>query len=169
VSEPDASRTVYDGKLFDVVVEDWAGREREIVEHGGATAIVAIDDDGCVTLVRQFREAGRRQLVEPPAGTLEPGEEPLASARRELAEEVGLRGGRWRELARFYTTPGFCRERMHLFLAEDVERGEANPEEDEEFEVVRWKVTEIERRLPELEDAKTIAGLLLYVHTRTHR
>jgi ADP-ribose pyrophosphatase len=157
---------VYDGKLFDVVVEEWDGREREIVDHPGATAIVAIDREGCVTLVRQLREAARKRLLELPAGTLEEGEEPLASAQRELAEEVGLRGGRWRELAAFYTTPGFCRERMHLFLAEDVESGEAAPEEDEEFEVVRWQVAEIEARLGELEDAKTIAGLLLYLHAR---
>ena len=166
MTEPGGSRTVYDGKLFDVVVEEWDGREREIVEHPGATAIVAIDREGCVTLVRQLREAARKQLLELPAGTLEEGEEPLASAQRELAEEVGLRGGRWRELAAFYTTPGFCRERMHLFLAEDLERGAANPEEDEEVEIVRWQVAEIESRLGELEDAKTIAGLLLYLHAR---
>jgi ADP-ribose pyrophosphatase len=166
VTEPGGSRTVYDGRLFDVVVEEWDGREREIVEHPGATAIVAIDREGCVTLVRQLREAARKRLLELPAGTLEEGEEPLASAQRELAEEVGLRGGRWRELAAFYTTPGFCRERMHLFLAEDLERGAANPEEDEEVEVVRWQVAEIESRLWELEDAKTIAGLLLYLHAR---
>jgi ADP-ribose pyrophosphatase len=161
--EPDASRVVYDGRLFDVVVEDWAGREREIVEHPGATAIVAIDRDGFVTLVRQLREPARRKLLELPAGTLEPGEEPLASAQRELAEEVGLSGGHWREVAAFYTTPGFCRERMHLFLAEDVDRGAASPEEDEEFEIVRWPVDEIEEHLAELEDAKTIVGLLLYL------
>jgi ADP-ribose pyrophosphatase len=166
MTEPGGSRTVYDGKLFDVVVEEWDGREREIVEHPGATAIVAIDREGCVTLVRQLREAARKRLLELPAGTLEEGEEPLASAQRELAEEVGLREGRWRELAAFYTTPGFCRERMHLFLAEDLERGAANPEEDEEVEVVRWQVAEIESRLWELEDAKTIAGLLLYLHAR---
>jgi ADP-ribose pyrophosphatase len=166
MTEPGGSRTVYDGKLFDVVVEEWDGREREIVEHPGATAIVAIDREGCVTLVRQLREAARKQLLELPAGTLEEGEEPLASAQRELAEEVGLREGRWRELAAFYTTPGFCRERMHLFLAEDLERGAANPEEDEEVEIVRWQVAEIESRLGELEDAKTIAGLLLYLHAR---
>jgi ADP-ribose pyrophosphatase len=168
VTEPDGSRKVYAGRLFDVVVEEWDGREREIVEHPGATAIVAIDREGYVTLVRQQREAARKQLLELPAGTLEAGEEPLASAQRELAEEVGLRGGSWRELAAFYTTPGFCRERMHVFLAEDVESGEAAPEEDEEFEVVRWQVTEIAARLAELEDAKTIAGLLLYLRTRAH-
>jgi ADP-ribose pyrophosphatase len=165
VIEPSGSKKVYDGNLFDVVVEEWDGRAREIVEHPGATAIVAIDREGYVTLVRQTREAARKQLIELPAGTLEEGEEPLASAQRELAEEVGLRGGRWRELAAFYTTPGFCRERMHLFLAEDVERGEANPEEDEDVEVVRWRVDEIAERLAELEDAKTLAGLLLYLRT----
>ena len=166
---PDDSRVAYDGTLFDVVVESWDGREREIVEHPGATGIVAVDREGCVTLVRQFREPARKELLELPAGTLEPGEEPLESAQRELAEEVGLHGGRWRKLAAFYTTPGFCRERMHVFVAEDVERGVAAPEEDEEFEVVRWPVDEIEARLGELEDAKTIAGLLLYLQARTQR
>jgi ADP-ribose pyrophosphatase len=166
VNEPDASRTVYDGKLFDVVVERWGEHEREIVDHPGATAIVAIDGDGFVVLVRQTREAARKPLLELPAGTLEPGEQPLETAKRELDEEVGLRGGRWRELGAFYTTPGFCRERMHVFLAEDLETGEPSPDDDEEVEVVRWRVEEIEAGLPELEDAKTIAGLLLYLRHR---
>lgn len=164
--EPDSSRTVFDGKLFDVVVEEWGGHEREIVEHRGATAIVAIDRDGCVTLVRQLREAVRKRLLELPAGTLERGEEPLASAQRELAEEVGLHGGRWRELGAFFTTPGFCRERMHVFLAEDVERGAASPQEDEDIEIVRWPVAEIAQRVGKLEDAKTIVGLLLYLESQ---
>jgi len=165
MTEPERSRRVYDGDLFDVVVEVWDGREREIVDHPGATAIVAIDGDGCVTLVRQQREPVRQRLLELPAGTLEAGEEPLASAQRELAEEVGLHGGRWRELGAFYTTPGFCRERMHVFLAEDVVRGAASPEEDEDLEVVCWPVAEIRQRIGELEDAKTIAGLLLYLES----
>jgi ADP-ribose pyrophosphatase len=167
MSEPRSARTVYDGELFDVVVEDWNGRSREIVEHRGSTAVVAIDGEGYVSLVRQLREPARKALLELPAGTLEPGEDPLSSARRELEEEVGLRGGWWRELAAFYTTPGFCGERMHLFLAEDVERGAPSPEQDEDLEVVRWPVTEIADRVAELEDAKTIAGLLLFLQTRT--
>jgi ADP-ribose pyrophosphatase len=163
---PDDSRTVYDGKLFDVTVERWGEHEREIVEHPGAVAIVAVDADGMVALVRQRREAARKHLVELPAGTLEPGETPLETARRELEEETGLTGGDWRELAAFYTTPGFCREFMHLFAAEGVERGEAHPEADEELELVRWRVDEVAARLGEIEDAKTLAGLLLYLSTR---
>ncbi len=161
--KPNDSRTVYDGKLFDVTVERWGEHEREIVEHPGAVAIVAVDDDGMVALVRQRREAARKHLLELPAGTLEEGESPLESARRELEEETGLTGGTWRELAAFYTTPGFCRERMHLFAAEGVEPGDASPEADEEIELVRWKVDEIAARLDQIEDAKTLAGLLLYL------
>jgi ADP-ribose pyrophosphatase len=161
--KPDDTRTVYDGKLFDVVLERWGDHEREIVEHPGAVAIVAVDGDGMVALVRQRREAARKELLELPAGTLEDGEQPLASAKRELKEETGLTGGTWRELIAFYTTPGFCRERMYLFLAEGVQHGEASPEEDEQLELVCWRRDEIEGRLGEIEDAKTLAGLLLYL------
>jgi ADP-ribose diphosphatase len=161
--KPDASRTVYDGTLFDVTVERWDGRDREIVEHPGAVAIVAVDEGGKVALVRQRREAVREHLLELPAGTLEEGESPLESARRELEEETGFTGGAWRSLGAFYTTPGFCRERMHVFVAEGLEAGDAKPEEDEELELVHWDVGEIAARIGELEDAKTIAGLLLYL------
>src|SRR5205823_6363675 len=103
--------------------------------HPGAVAIVAVDREGYVTLVRQLREAARRHLLELPAGTLEAGEEPLATAKRELEEETGLTGGRWQPAAAFYTTPGFCRERMTLFVAEDLDRGEPRPDDDEDVEV----------------------------------
>jgi ADP-ribose pyrophosphatase len=161
--KPDESRTVYDGNLFDVTLERWGEHEREIVEHPGAVAIVAVDREGMVNLVRQRREAARKQLVELPAGTLEEGEAPVESARRELEEETGLRSGDWREVTAFFTTPGFCRERMHLFFAEDLDQGQAAPEEDEEFELVRWPVDELEEHLDEIEDAKTLVGLLLYL------
>jgi ADP-ribose pyrophosphatase len=164
--KPDASRIAYDGKLFDVTVERWGDHEREVVEHPGAVAIVAVDREGMVTFVRQRREAVRAVLVELPAGTLEQGETPLECAQRELAEETGLTGGTWREAVAFYTTPGFCRERMHLFFAHDLERGSASPADDEELEVIRWSVGELESRLGELEDAKTLAGVLLYLHER---
>jgi ADP-ribose pyrophosphatase len=161
---PRERRTVYDGKVFDVTVEEWNGREREIVEHPGAVCIVAVDREGFVTLVRQLREATGGELLEIPAGTRESGEEPLQTARRELQEETGLSGGEWREVTAFWTTPGFTRERMTLFFAEGVEPGEASPEEDESFELVRWPVAEIESRLGEIEDAKSLVGLLLYLN-----
>jgi ADP-ribose pyrophosphatase len=163
---PDATRVAYDGRLIDVVVERWGEHEREIVEHPGAVAIVAVDGADRVVLVRQLREAVRRELLELPAGPLERGEEAEAAARRELREETGLRGGAWRELADFYTTPGFCREHMRVFLAEGVEEGEAEPAADERLEVVRWPVEGLDRRIGELDDAKTVAGLLLFLRGR---
>ena len=164
---PDDSKTAYDGKQFDVVVETWGDTEREIVRHPGSVAIVAVDGDDRVTLVRQLREPARKELLELPAGTLEKGEEPLATAKRELEEECALTGGEWRELVRCWTSPGFLDERMTIFAAEGVEHGgEQKLDEDEDVELVTWPVGEIEQRLSELEDAKTIAGLLLYLRTR---
>jgi len=160
---PDASKTVYRGKLVSVTVEQWGENEREIVEHPGAVAIVAVDRERQVWLVRQLREPARKELVELPAGTCEEGEDPLATARRELREECGLTGGEWTELTAFWTTPGFCREHMHLYLAEGVEPGEADPDDDENVEIVRWSVDELAGRLGEIEDVKTLAGLLLYL------
>jgi ADP-ribose pyrophosphatase len=164
--EPDSARSVYEGRLLGLTVEQWGEHEREIVEHPGAVAVVAVDGEGYVTLVRQLREPARKRLLELPAGTAEPGEAPLETAQRELREECGLSGGEWRELAAFWTTPGFCRERMHVFAAEGVVRGEAAPEPDEELELVRWPLAEVGERLHEIEDAKTLAGLLLYLRTR---
>jgi ADP-ribose diphosphatase len=164
--KPDRSRTVYDGKLIDVVVETWGDQEREIVEHPGAVAIVAVDAHDRVVLVRQLREPARRHLLEIPAGTVDDGEDPLDSARRELAEETGLHGGEWRRGPEFWTTPGFCRELMHLFVAEGVEEGEQQLEDDETIDLVRIPVAELPQRLDEIEDAKTLAGLLHYLRGR---
>jgi ADP-ribose pyrophosphatase len=161
--KPDGSRRVYDGKLIDVTVEQWGDNVREIVEHPSAVAIVPIDASGKIVLVRQLREAVRGELVELPAGKRDAGEDPLATGKRELREECGLTGGDWTLLTEFWTTPGFCRERMHVFLAERVEEGEAEPDEDEVVEIVRWSVDELESRLGEIEDAKTLVGLLLYL------
>ena len=164
MSEPRRAETVFEGKQITVVREEWE-RPREIVRHRGSTTIVPIHD-GSLVLVDIFREPIRRRLVELPAGTLEEGEEPLASAQRELEEEVGLKGGRWMTLGSYLTSPGFLDERMHVFLAEDLERGEQNLDAGEQITVVRWPVEDIESRLADVDDLKTLAGLLLFLRRR---
>jgi ADP-ribose pyrophosphatase len=156
-----SARIVYDGKQFRVAIE--AGKE--IVKHPGSSAIVAVHE-GAVVLVRQHREPAKRRLLELPAGTLEEGEDPLESAQRELEEEVGLKGGRWRTLGTYFTSPGFLDEQMHLFLAEDLEEAEQDLDDDEDVEIVRWPVEELAQRLDELEDLKTVAALLLFLRGR---
>lgn len=165
---PDSSRTLFTGHIIGLTVEQWGPHEREIVEHPGAVAIVPVDTDGNLVLVRQFREATRRRLLELPAGGLKPGEDPLDCARRELAEETSLVGGAWTPATKFWTTPGFCRELMWLFYAEGVAPGErwTEPDADEELEIVRWPLEEAAARIGEIEDLKTIAGLLLYLRDR---
>jgi len=152
----------YEGKHIDVVIEDG----KEVVVHGPAVAIVAIDNDDTMTFVRQQRPGAHGKLLEIPAGNVDDGEEPLATAQRELREETGLRGGEWVEVARVYSSPGFCDERVHLFLARGVTHGEASPEGSEDIELVRIPVSEIETLIAEVEDAKTLAGLLLYLRLR---
>jgi len=164
--KPDESRRVFEGRRISVDVERWGDHEREIVRHPGAVAIIAVDTDRRVTLVRQLREPARKHLLELPAGTCEPDEDALATAKRELVEEAGLGGGEWRLAASFFSTPGFCDELVRLYIAEGVEQTERAPQEDEEIELVQVAVAELADLLPEIEDAKTLAGLLLYLRER---
>jgi 8-oxo-dGTP pyrophosphatase MutT (NUDIX family) len=164
--KPDESRRVFEGTQISVDVERWGDHEREIVRHPGAVAIVAVDGERRVTLVRQLREPARKHLLELPAGTCEPDEDTLATAKRELVEEAGLAGGEWRVAASFFSTPGFCDELVRVYIAEGVEETERAPQEDEEIELVRIPVAELAALLPEIEDAKTLAGLLLYLRER---
>ena len=164
--QPEHRETLFRGTLFDVVVERSGEHERQIVEHVGLVAVVALDRQDRVVLVRQLRMAARGDVLELPAGRLDEGEEPLACARRELAEETGLHGGSWRELVAMWTSPGFLRERLTLFVAEGLDEGEPNPAPDESVELVRWPVSELGGRVSGLEDAKTLAGLLLLMRER---
>jgi ADP-ribose pyrophosphatase len=147
---------VFKGTFIDVVRKDG----KEIVEHRDAVAIVPVHD-GHVTLVRQERVAVGGKVLELPAGMLEAGESPLASAQRELREETGLHGGEWVEVATFFTSPGFTDEKIHLFIASDLAQGEAAPEATEDLELVRVPLDHVPSLIEEVEDAKTLAGLLL--------
>lgn len=161
MSERTAARTVYEGKTLAVRVEHWDEAEFEIVARTNAVVVVATERDGSVVLVRQFRPATGKHLLELPAGKLDGGEDPETAARRELEEETGLRGGTWDRGPALWATPGFCEERMYLFFARDLEPGDADLQDGEDIELVRWHRDDIARRLAEIEDAKTLAGLLL--------
>jgi ADP-ribose pyrophosphatase len=150
---------IWEGKRFAVVsVEGY-----EVADTPDAVAILAFDADERVVLVLQKRVAAGERLLELPAGLIDEGETPLETAKRELREETGLRGGTWRELASFYSSPGFTNERVWIFEATGLEEGEPDPEDQEELELVRWTREELEARLLELEDATTLVGLLLYL------
>lgn len=166
------SKTVYEGEIATVRVDryryaDGSTAEREIVEHPGAVAIVA-HDDLHIYLVRQPREAvGEERLLELPAGKLDvDGESPLECAQRELAEEIGKSASQWRELKRFYTTPGFAEEEMTVFLATGLEEVEHEPDPDERIEIVPWPLSELGRAIDACEDAKSLVGLLWFAELR---
>lgn len=165
---PTSSKTFYEGhivrvRLDQVRLANGQSGLREVVEHPGAAAIVTVDDNGNTTLVRQFRYPIHRALWEIPAGKLEPGEEPLACARRELYEETGLQANKWEPLGAFYSSPGFCDEIIHLYLARGLSRGNLSPSDQEIAEVTQVPLSRTLEmiRNGEIVDAKTIIGCLI--------
>jgi ADP-ribose pyrophosphatase len=161
------SEEVYAGKLFRVYrdrvrLPNGNLATREIVRHPGSVSIIPRRADGRIVLVRQFRYVAGRELWEIPAGTLDKlGEEIPAAARRELAEEAGLKAERWTMLGTAYLMPGYCDERMTFFLAEDLSPTEAHAELDESFQVNAFDLHDLQvlRSSGELLDAKTLLGL----------
>lgn len=137
--------------------------KREVVEHHGAVAIVPRLDARTILLIRQYRPAVGEALLEIPAGTLEEGEEADACAARELEEEIGYRAGRLRRMFSQYLAPGYSSEVLHAYLAEQLTRSHAKPDEDEEIEVVPVQASEIEAMILDgrIKDAKSIAALLV--------
>lgn len=137
---------------------------RELVVHPGAVAVLPVLPDGRIVLIRNRRFAVGRRLWEVPAGTLEAGEEPAAGAARELEEESGYRAGRLRPLGAFFTTPGFCDERMHVFVADELTATAQALEDAEDIEVHSVTPSELDRMIAagEVEDGKTLAVLFLY-------
>jgi ADP-ribose pyrophosphatase len=162
-----ASRTAFTGRFISVTVDevelpDGRAATREIVHHPGAAAVVPLSDDGRVIMIRQYRQGAGQVLWEIPAGVLEPGEEPDACARRELAEEVGRTPGELVHLLSTYTSPGFSTELIHIFLARDLREIDASEEEDEIIRAVPVPLStalELVRR-GEVRNAAAVCGLL---------
>ncbi len=160
------TRTLYEGKVVSLRVEEIElpdGRvvTREVVEHPGAVVVAAIDAGGDIVLVSQYRHPLRDYLLELPAGGLEPGEDPAHAAKRELREEVGLEAKTWVHLGHFYSSPGFANERLEAFLASDFTEVDADPDDDEDLEVVRLPLADLLDHPERIFDAKTLATLLL--------
>jgi ADP-ribose pyrophosphatase len=161
------SRKIFEGRQFHVTVdtvrEGDVMYQREVVHHHGSAVILPIFDDGTTALVRQYRHPTVRYLLEAPAGTLNYGERPEAGAARELEEELGLFAGRMEKLSEFFVSPGFCEEKMWLFLATDLTEGRQQLEEDEVLEVVRLPFADALEMISsgEIQDAKTIIALML--------
>ena len=162
-----SSEMKFDGKLIKVTydIADVNGKEawREVVHHPGASAVVAIDEENRIIMEKQFRYALNDYLLEIPAGTLDAGEDILVCAKRELEEETGIIASEWISLGTIATSPGFCNEVIHLYVAKGLSKGEIHWDEDEYVEVERYTMDELLQCIKEetIKDSKTLSALLL--------
>jgi ADP-ribose pyrophosphatase len=173
-----SSKLAYKGKVFSVFsdkVKEPGGSTniRDVIRHNGSVVILAIDEsrnpaDPDVVLERQYRHAAGQFLIELPAGRIEPGEAPLAAAKREMIEETGYRAKRWTLLAKYFASPGFLGEWMQIYLARDIREGAATPEADENIEIFRLPLSEALALVAanKIHDGKTLIGLMLYDASR---
>jgi len=172
-----SSRLAYKGRVFNVYadkVEEPTGLvlQRDVIRHNGSVVVLAIDETGhpqnpVIILERQYRHAVGEFLLELPAGRIEPNEPPLAAAKREMIEETGYRAKRWTRLTKYFASPGFLGESMHIFLARDIRPGEAQPEADEQIEILRIPFSDAMALVAsgKIHDGKTLIGLLLLQET----
>jgi ADP-ribose pyrophosphatase len=169
-----SSEVVFEGPLFrvmhDKLIEPGGKHsERDIIRHHGSVVILALDKakskrDPWLVIERQYRHAAGRFLWELPAGKLEPGEDALAGAQRELEEETGYRAKKWKPLVEYYASPGFLGESMKVFVAEGLVAGQAHPEDDEQIEFRLVKLSEAVKMIEKgaILDGKTLTAVLLY-------
>ncbi len=169
-----SSKTVYQGNVFWVTrdeVEEPGGVKatRDVIRHNGSVVVLAVDaetnpKDPGILLIRQYRHAAGKLMLELPAGRIEPGEKLIPAGKRELMEETGYRAKRWSRHCNYYASPGFLTETMTILLAEGLTLGEAAPEEDEKIELHMTPLSEVLRliRAGKIEDGKTLIGVLLY-------
>ena len=162
------SEPIYNGRAFQirrdhVRLPDGRSTKLDIVEHIGSVVIVPVDEDGFLYFVRQYRHAARLDMLELPAGTLEPGEDPLECARREIREETGMAAKNIHEIGSFYLAPGYSTEFMHVYLATELYHAPLDADEDEFLSVEKIPVSEAFKMVEtgELPDSKTLAALLI--------
>ena len=159
-------KNIYKGRIVNLNLEtvrlpNGATVELEIIHHPGAAAVVAMKDEDTVFLIRQYRHAAGGYILEIPAGTLRPGEDPRDCAARELEEEIGLRPSALEPMVTFFTTPGFTDEVIHIYKATGLTPGKQNLDHDEVLEVVELPLKEAIGRIGDgtIRDGKTIVGL----------
>jgi ADP-ribose pyrophosphatase len=173
-----SSKLSYKGKVFSVFtdkVQEPGGHlnTRDVIRHNGSVVILAVDEsknpaNPDIILERQYRHAAGQFLFELPAGRVEPGEAPLAAAKREMIEETGYRAKRWTLLTKYFASPGFLGEWMQIYLARDLREGTATPEPDENIEIFRLPLSEALALIAanKIHDGKTLIGLMLYDSAR---
>jgi len=161
-----ATREIYSGRVIKVRVDtvslpDGNQSFREVVEHAGAVAVVALDDENNIVLVRQYRKPLDRVLIEIPAGTMEKDEDPLLCAQRELEEETGYLAAHWQRILSYYSAPGFTDEHLHIYLATGLSQGKTNPDPDEFMELVHIPLPEAYGLIfsGQIADGKSIIGI----------